>query len=86
MEMFKEKQASQHGEGGRGSVVEDKVGEMVRRPDWTWPGGNGRIDFCSKGNRRPLESYKQWSEIIFIIKMITVSGIKKLPGTELDED
>lgn len=28
MEMFKQKQANQHGKGRRGGVVEDKVGEI----------------------------------------------------------
>lgn len=86
METLKQQHASRHGKGGRGSVGEDEVREMVKRPDYTWPGSNGRRDFCSKWNRRPLESYKQRSEITCIIKMITVSGIKKLPGRELDKD
>lgn len=68
--MFKKKQASQHGKGGRGSVVDEEVRETVRRPDHTWPGSDGKLDSCSKYNTRALESYKQ-SEIIFTIKMIS---------------
>lgn len=58
----------------------------MRRSAYTWPKSNDRLDFCSKYKRKPLESYKQRSETIFMIKTITVSETKKLPGTKVDED
>lgn len=84
--MFKKKQTSQHGKGRRGSVVEDEGRETARRPDVGWPGRNGRLGSCSNYSMRPLESYTQMSEIIFILQVVTVSEIEKLPATELDED
>lgn len=56
------------------------------RPGSTQPGSNSRLDFCSKYRRKPLESYKQRRETLFMMKMITVSETKKLPGAELDEN
>lgn len=81
------KQASkQHGESRESCVVGDEVREIMRRPAYIWPKSYGRLDFCSKYNRKPLESYKQSSKTIFMIKTIIVSETKKLSGTELDED
>lgn len=71
--------------GQKGSAVGMKS-ERERNPDYSWPGNNGRFDFCSKYHRKPLVSYMQRSEIIFVIKMIIVSETKKLPDTEVDGD
>lgn len=60
--------------------MEDEVREIVKSSDYTWPGNNGKFNFCSKYKRKPLANYKHRSEIIFIIKIIIVSETKKLPG------
>lgn len=66
-------------------MVEEEAREVVGKPDYTWQGSNGRLGFCSKYNRKPMED-KQRSETMFMKETFTVSETQTLPGVELDED